>query len=727
MLAAKSDEEAKKKRSAGSNSSLLVAGQSAGEPAGGGAAQLGLELPLLAELGYQAPSTGAPAPDLQGPRLDRLKLFDELEEESDSVGGFILRDGSSNEDKNLRQKLEVLNREEFNGGGILGLDQAGLKGLLIGLGYLASDYSGDLSDAIGSSAQARLLERERQRLQIEQLLQRTCRQPGESLELMFFRQWGVSPFVSVAKDALSTFSIDVDTASYTLCRGMLEQGILPQREAVRAEEFINYFDPLVTPPQTGDFGLNAELCPDPFGQDGDWLLRVVVQAREVPPQERPPLALTFVIDTSGSMQTGDRLELVKASLRQLVTNLDGRDTLALVAFAEDAREVLPATPADQRGRIEAALASLAPSGGTNVEGGLVKGYELAARGLNGLHQHRVVLLSDGVGNIGETSAAGILKRVEEQRATGLFLNTIGVGMGNHNDAFLEQLADRGDGQCNYVDDAAEARKAFVENFTGAFVTIARDVKIQLEFAPGQVESYRQIGYENRQLADRAFRDERVDAGEVHAGQSVTALYRLRGLNFSGEAPLATLRLRYLPADGPGALAIARSQKEAADLEGGALPEEPGSAGASPEARELALPIGPGLSAASFVGAPLGLQRAALVGQFAEALRRSVFTRGITAEVLGDHIERVAAAHPDPEFRAFAALYQRNEAAFAALLKPASDLQAGIDELQALRFQLEQEKETPGSPDAKRLADLSAEISALEQRLRDLAVAGLAGR
>ncbi|HKX46329.1 MAG TPA: von Willebrand factor type A domain-containing protein, partial [Planctomycetota bacterium] len=385
----------------------------------------------------------------------------------------------------------------------------------------------------------------------ERLLGTCLRRPGESLRDMFFRHWGTRPFTPTSEDALSTFAVDVDTASYALARAMLNAGHLPAREQVRVEEFVNYFDAELAPPTAGTFALTTELGPSLFRPQGSqhWLLRVGVKGREVAEHERRAVALTFVVDVSGSMNQGGRLQLVQNALRQLLAKLEPADSVAIVKFSNAAELVLPRTSAGQRGVLEAAVAGLASGGGTNVEGGLVLGFDEASRSFDPEAGNRVVLLSDGVGNIGATTQEQILARVAGERAKGIYLNTVGVGLGNHNDAFLEQLANRGDGLCNYVDGPLEAKRALVDNFLGAFETIARDVKLQVEFDPQQVGSWRLLGYENRALADREFRQDAVDAGEVGSGHAVVALYELADVRF-GEGDLATVRVRFkAPFDG----------------------------------------------------------------------------------------------------------------------------------------------------------------------------------
>src|SRR5688572_197610 len=363
---------------------------------------------------------------------------------------------------------------------------------------------------------------------------------------MFFRFWGDNPFEIAAIDKLSTFSADADTASYALARNYLVQGHLPTKEQIRTEEFVNYFKGDVPPPSEGAFRVALELAPSLFGDTSDlWMLRVAVRGRDVSKQERMPLALTFVVDVSGSMREGARLELVKHALRMLSAQLDVRDTISLVTFSDNASLVLPPTSAKHKDLLESAIHPLSPQSSTNTEAGLRMGYAQAAAALTKGANNRVVLLTDGVANVGITDPGALVQMVEQQRKLGILLNTVGVGMDNHNDHLLEQLADKGDGLCNYVDDEQEVRRALVDNFTGAFEAIARDVKLQVEFDPAQVSRYRLLGYENRAIADADFRNDKVDAGEIGAGHQVVALYEIaRTLPADPAGPLATVRLRY---------------------------------------------------------------------------------------------------------------------------------------------------------------------------------------
>ncbi|MBL8766570.1 MAG: von Willebrand factor type A domain-containing protein [Planctomycetes bacterium] len=379
----------------------------------------------------------------------------------------------------------------------------------------------------------------------------SCRpRQNESPRDMFFRWYGDHAFQRTALDRLSTFAIDVDTASYALSRKYLVSGQIPPKEAVRTEEFVNAFKADLGAPTDGSpFAIWLEAAPSPFGSgDGKSrvLLRVGVRAKDVAREARPPLRLAFVVDTSGSMAQQNRLELVKHGLRLLASQLEARDKIAIVRFASDASVVLQWTSAADRASIEAAIHALAPSGSTNAEAGLKLGYDLAVAGLDAESTNRVVILSDGVANTGQTDQDRISADVKDKRQRGIYLNAIGVGMGNHNDVFLERLADQGDGMCSYIDDEVEAKRALVDQFVAQTTPVARDVKIQVEFDPAQVEHWRQLGYENRAIADVDFRNDAVDAGEVGAGHQIVALYEIEPVANAaqGDGPFTTIRLRY---------------------------------------------------------------------------------------------------------------------------------------------------------------------------------------
>ena len=545
--------------------------------------------------------------------------------------------------------------------------------------------------------------------------------PNESPSMMFFRCWGAHPFQRTVEDNLSTFAADVDTASYTLARRYLQSDLLPRREQVRTEEFVNYFRADRPAPEDGVFSIDLESAPSLFNADPNVeMLRVTVRGRDVDAFDRQPLALTFVIDVSGSMNDGGRMGLVKESLGLLLTQLDPSDAIALIKFSTSASVVSPMVSAGNRGAVEDAIDALATGGGTNIESGLLMGFELAANELTRNAVNRVILLSDGVGNMGDTQQKSLLASVASYRDQGIYLNTIGVGMGNHNDAFLEQLADRGDGLCQYIDSKAEAEKALVHEFTKTLQPIARDVKIQVEFDPNQVESYRQLGYENRVVADQDFRKDSVDAGEVNAGHQVTALYEVVRIGTTGRSntarrvatsPLATVRVRYKP---PFAVDRGQLGKQAtADVE---------------VALEIERASKPADFLTGFDSGSEGYRRAVLVAQFAELLRRSVHTKGDSLESFEMHVMKLAEQVGDPETVEFADLVTR---ALPFLLKRAEadqdELRTLIHELCRLEYEAgvreqmaDREDAEPLDPDVERafqeeLEDVQAQIRELVAR------------
>ncbi|NJK91455.1 MAG: VWA domain-containing protein [Blastochloris sp.] len=335
-----------------------------------------------------------------------------------------------------------------------------------------------------------------------------------------------NPFRSVADEPLSTFSIDVDTASYTNLRRILNQGQRPPPEAVRIEEMLNYFDYAYPSPQGSEpFALHLEAARCPWNAEHQ-LLRVGIQGRRVGTEQRPPLNLVFLIDVSGSMSDDNKLPLVKKSLALLVRELKPTDRVALVTYAGRSRLALPSTSAREREVILAALENLESGGSTNGEGGIRQAYEVAREHLNKKGINRVILATDGDFNVGVSDREELVRLIQDEARSGVFLNVFGFGMGNLKDATLEQLANKGNGVYGYIDSFQEARKVFVNQINSTLVTIAKDVKIQIEFNPALVGAYRLIGYENRMLNKEDFNDDRKDAGEVGAGHSVTALYEL---------------------------------------------------------------------------------------------------------------------------------------------------------------------------------------------------------
>lgn len=380
---------------------------------------------------------------------------------------------------------------------------------------------------------------------------------GDAFDAMFFQHYGVNPFVDPRDDRFATFALDVDNASYALTRAYLERDELPPPAAVRVEEFINALEQDYAPPeaaarvQAADsdempaLAVRLDAAPSPFGA-GLVLLRVGIKAREVPESARKPAVLTFVIDVSGSMAEQGRLETVKRALHTLLDRLNDDDRVGLVVFNQESRVVLPPLARRDRARIEAAIDGLQPNGSTNTEAGLVDGYAMADGAFHAGWVNRVILCTDGVANVGQTGAGSIHARIADQAKRGIELTAVGVGLGNYNDVLLEQLADGADGNYYYVDDAPEAERIFGEKLTGTLQTVARQTKVQVEFDPQRVRRYRLLGYENRDVADRDFRNDRVDAGEVGAGHEVTALFELALEEPDGAAAdtLATVRLRY---------------------------------------------------------------------------------------------------------------------------------------------------------------------------------------
>lgn len=375
-----------------------------------------------------------------------------------------------------------------------------------------------------------------------------------------------NPFELTRRDATSTFSIDVDTASYALARRFLAAGVLPPREIVRIEEFLNTFrydDP--APDGDEPLAVHAEVASCPWAP-AHALLRVGLRGRDLERDTRAGSNLVFLIDVSGSMDAPEKLPLLVSALKLLVQQLDGRDTLAIVTYAGASGLVLPATSCDHQRVIANALDALASGGATNGSAGIELAYQIAAANFTRTGQNRVILCTDGDFNLGTTSLEGLQQLIERERASGVFLSVLGFGPDGADDATMELLADKGDGNYAFIDTFAEARKVLAREFGSTLVTVAKDVKLQIEFDRERVQAWRLVGYENRVLADADFDDDRKDAGEIGAGKTVTALYELVpvGVAFDGAEPgpdapaasatafdgeLAKVRLRYKRAGG----------------------------------------------------------------------------------------------------------------------------------------------------------------------------------
>jgi Ca-activated chloride channel family protein len=335
-----------------------------------------------------------------------------------------------------------------------------------------------------------------------------------------------SRFLPAAANPRSTFSIDVDAASYTNVRRFLTAGQRPPRDAVRVEEFLNYFRYDYPEPRGGaPFSVTTDLAACPWAPEHA-LLRVGIRGKSLRTEAVPPSNLVFLLDVSGSMQPPNKLPLVKQAFRLLVRELRPEDRVAIVVYAGAAGLGLPSTPGSDKAAILAALDELEAGGSTAGGAGLRLAYDVAREHYSREGNNRVILATDGDFNVGESSDAAMVRLIEERRDQGVFLTVLGFGTGNLKDSRMEQIADKGNGHYAYVDDLAEGRRVFVREFAGTLVTIAKDVKIQVEFNPAKVAAYRLVGYENRALRQEDFADDRKDAGELGAGHTVTALYEI---------------------------------------------------------------------------------------------------------------------------------------------------------------------------------------------------------
>jgi Ca-activated chloride channel family protein len=372
-----------------------------------------------------------------------------------------------------------------------------------------------------------------------------------------YPEYGAKPFVDTYYDHLSTFAMDVDTASYTKMREYINGNRLPPPDLVRVEEFINYFNMEYPDPESGAFSINLEGGPSPFGEDGAFLLKVGIQGRHIPEWERKDARLTFVIDASGSMQEGHKMDMVKHGLTRLVDQLGPSDSVGIVAFSNDAWVVLEPTSVQHRKHILRAINRLRPMASTNTEAGLRLGYELALRNYRADAINRVILASDGMANVGITDPDVLVGYARDYYGRDIYLSTVGVGRGGYDDRFMERLANHGNGNYSYLDSPDTAERIFSQDLHGTLQVIAKDAKIQVDFDADTVYAYRLLGYENRAIADRDFRNDAVDAGEVGAGHSVTALYELY-LDPEGGEDVVTVRVRYEDPDTHAVAEIGKS-------------------------------------------------------------------------------------------------------------------------------------------------------------------------
>jgi len=434
---------------------------------------------------------------------------------------------------------------------------------------------------------------------------------GEDVDAMFFKNYGVNPFIDTEDDHLSTFATDVDTGSYTVCRGYLQDGHLPPDEAVRVEEFVNYFDYGYAAPQEDVFAVYAAAAPWKFGEGrkNSYLLRLALKAQQISEENRKGAILTFVIDVSGSMNRENRLGLVKKCLRMLVKKLRPEDRIGIAVYGSRGRKVMGHKGLDEKNEILATIESLGAGGSTYAEEGIRIGYEMAEKAYKKGYINRVILCSDGVANVGQTGADDILEVIKKKAEKGVTLSSLGFGMGNYNDVLLERLGDKGNGYYAYIDTIAEAKRLFEENLTGTLQVVARDVKVQVDFNPDVVRSYRLIGYENRDVPDDKFRDDKYDGGEVGAGHSVTALYELKlWPGKSGTA--ATTFVRYKDPD-------------------------------TRAVTEFKSSIGTSQLNESFDESSDEFALAATVGEFAEILRKSYWAKGAKLDTVLERAQKLS--------------------------------------------------------------------------------------
>lgn len=438
-----------------------------------------------------------------------------------------------------------------------------------------------------------------------------------------------NPFLAARQNPLSTFSIDVDTASYSNVRRFLNQGQRPPAGAVRIEEMVNYFD-YQYPPPSGDapFSVNVEVAACPWNS-AHKLARVGLKGREMPEQQRPASNLVFLLDVSGSMRDPNKLPLVQSAMKMLVEQLSEKDRIAIVVYAGATGLVLPSTSAEDKQRILSALDRLQAGGSTNGGDGIQLAYDVAVENYVLGGTNRVILCTDGDFNVGVTNQSDLVQLIERQAESGVFLSVLGFGTGNLKDSTMEKLADKGNGNYGYIDTRQEARKVLVEQISGTLVTIAKDVKVQVDFNPGRVQSYRLIGYENRLLRAEDFQDDTKDAGEIGAGHTVTALYEIvppgaktsgAETNFAGVDPS-----KYQE---PGGLAAAASSNELCTVR--IRYKKP--QGQQSEEFNVAVTD----AESSFAGASVEFRFAASVASFGMLLRNSEHAGSATFDDVLDH-------------------------------------------------------------------------------------------
>ena len=428
------------------------------------------------------------------------------------------------------------------------------------------------------------------------------------------------PVKQVASEPVSTFSIDVDTASYSFVRRSLNAGRLPPKDAVRVEEMINYFPYAYPRPESASepFRASIQVFPSPW-KAGNQLVHIGLTGYDLTSAERPRANLVLLVDVSGSMGPADRLPLLKNAFRMLVDHLRPEDTIAIVTYASGSDVRLPPTKVADRAKIIAAIESLKAGGSTHGAQGITDAYRVAEANFDRAAVNRVILATDGDWNVGITNRQELKGFIERKRATGIFLSILGVGMGNHNDALMQALAQSGNGAAAYIDTLGEARKVLVDEASSTLFPIAKDVKIQLEFNPARVSEYRLIGYETRMLRREDFNNDRVDAGDVGSGHTVTAIYEITPV---GQPKLVDdLRYQPRPASVPPAQTGATPSNEIGFLKlRYKLPQEEAS-------RLTTFAIGTGETRRTIAEATAEAQFSVAVAAFGQLLRGSAFTQG----------------------------------------------------------------------------------------------------
>ena len=449
-------------------------------------------------------------------------------------------------------------------------------------------------------------------------------------------EFDTNPVKSALETPVSTFSIDVDTASYAFVRRSLKEGMLPQADTVRVEEMVNYFPYAWKGPDNAQTPFNAgvSLMPTPWNANTK-LMHIAIKGYEVPQAAKPKANLVFLIDVSGSMESPDKLPLLKSSFRLLVNQMAADDTISIVTYAGDAGTVLEPTKATEKAKILAAIDNLQPGGSTAGEAGIREAYRLAEQSFVKGGVNRVMLATDGDFNVGQTDDDDLKRLIEQKRESGVFLSVLGFGRGNLNDRMMQEIAQNGNGQAAYIDTLAEAEKALVQEAGSTLFPIAKDVKIQVEFNPEKIAEYRLIGYETRALNREDFNDDKKDAGEIGSGHSVTAIYEVTP---KGSPAQQIDDLRYGQAKTDNAAGIANADEYAFVKIRYKLPDEDVS-------KLITTPVTSANEIASFAGASEDQRFSVAVAAFGQKLRGTSQVSGMGYDAIADIASASRGADP----------------------------------------------------------------------------------